>query len=225
MGRPKDMSPAETFKHGTRARYVAGCRCRPCTHANTQERNRKLAEASEAARALGPRTETHCIGAGDEPCPWNRKLYKNSAGNYCAKCKLKLTWNGLVPAKKARQHLKKLSKQGVGYKAVADATDLPYSTLALIRNEGREQIRAETERLILDTDTSIAADGAYVDAERTWRQINRLMKVHGYSRARIAKEMGNKSRALQLGKKRVTVKNAAKINRLYRQAEGLDIQR
>lgn len=34
-GRPKDMPPAERYEHGTRARYVAGCRCDSCRRANT----------------------------------------------------------------------------------------------------------------------------------------------------------------------------------------------
>lgn len=34
--RPADMPAAERYEHGVRARYVAGCRCEPCTVANRE---------------------------------------------------------------------------------------------------------------------------------------------------------------------------------------------
>lgn len=34
--RPTDLPPAHRFTHGTRSRYVAGCRCEPCTTANRE---------------------------------------------------------------------------------------------------------------------------------------------------------------------------------------------
>jgi hypothetical protein len=34
MSRPNDLPNAYRFEHGTRARYVAGCRCQACTRAN-----------------------------------------------------------------------------------------------------------------------------------------------------------------------------------------------
>jgi len=34
--RPADMPPAERYEHGTRARYVCGCRCEPCRIANRE---------------------------------------------------------------------------------------------------------------------------------------------------------------------------------------------
>lgn len=34
--RPTDLPPAERYRHGTRARYVSGCRCAPCRAANSE---------------------------------------------------------------------------------------------------------------------------------------------------------------------------------------------
>ncbi len=34
--RPHDLPPAERYQHGTRARYVTGCRCSPCRAANSE---------------------------------------------------------------------------------------------------------------------------------------------------------------------------------------------
>lgn len=36
MKRPDDLPPAEHYSHGTRARYVAGCRCDQCRTANRE---------------------------------------------------------------------------------------------------------------------------------------------------------------------------------------------
>ena len=36
MNCPADLPAAEKYPHGTRARYVAGCRCEPCTIANRE---------------------------------------------------------------------------------------------------------------------------------------------------------------------------------------------
>jgi hypothetical protein len=214
----------EAFKHGTRARYVAGCRCRPCTYANTESVKKRDAEAKKAAAALGPRTETHCVGAEGEPCPKGTKLRKDSTGNYCAKCRLKLEWNGLVPANHARRHMRWLSKQGVGYKSIAATTDLAESTLFEILKGKRTQIRSETAQLILDVDTSAIADHALVDAAGAWAAISRLMQFHGYTKARISKEIGQGGRALQLGKKKILAKTAMKIQRLIDDADGVNLR-
>lgn len=37
--RPPDLPPAEHFPHGTRARYVCGCRCDGCRRANREHAN------------------------------------------------------------------------------------------------------------------------------------------------------------------------------------------
>ena len=34
--RPVDLPPAERYLHGSRARYVTGCRCAPCREANNE---------------------------------------------------------------------------------------------------------------------------------------------------------------------------------------------
>ncbi len=46
--RPADLPPADRYAHGTRARYVSGCRCDDCRRAN-----RLYERARYAARAGG----------------------------------------------------------------------------------------------------------------------------------------------------------------------------
>lgn len=123
-------------------------------------------------------------------------------------------WNGIVSATRARGHLRKLRKAGIGRRSVAIATDIGETILAEINTGKKKRIRARTERLILAVTPACAADGAYVSAAKTWQQIRQLLN-EGFTKVRIAEAIGQK-RALQLGKTRVTVRNAAAVDRLWR---------
>jgi len=226
-GRPKDMPTA--FRHGTRARYNTGCRCRPCTHANLALYHDREARAKQAAMLeAGPaRTATHCVGVKGEPCPHNTRLRKDSTGNICMRCRKKLVWNGLVPAKAARHHLKILSGRGIGYKAVADAACISTSVMFKIVSGKRKNIRVSTEIKILEVDNGARFDNSYVDARPTHRMIAKLINDHGYTKTSLAKLLGSKSKtpAIQLHRDRVTVRNAAKVKKVFDDAEGNNLGR
>lgn len=123
-------------------------------------------------------------------------------------------WRGLVDATAARLHLRKLSHQGVGRRAVSAATDIRDELLFRIRTGRIQRIHANTEQKILAVTPIMRSDRALVPAARTWRLINELLE-EGWTKKFIAKQLGY-SRALQLNKHRVTVKNAARVERLYR---------
>ena len=119
-------------------------------------------------------------------------------------------WNGIVDATKAREHLLALSACGVGRRAVSAATDISEAVLLAIRTGKKLKLRARTERRILSVTADMASDHALVDASSTW-QLVRELKQAGITLTRIAIEMGNKGRGLQLSKDRITVKKAAKM--------------
>lgn len=125
-------------------------------------------------------------------------------------------WNGIVDASKARAHLKALLRRGVGKRAVRAATDIAKSILQDIRAGRKKRIRARTERLILRVGVAQRSDGAIVQAGRTWELIDELVE-EGYTVPQLIKRLGYKSRALQLGRERVTVRNAARVERLHRE--------
>ena len=157
--------------HGTRLRYLAGCKCFQCRRSNSDyERARSQARA-----------------AGD--------------------------WNGIVDASRARRHIRALSGVGVGRRAIASASDIAESIVCEIRAGKRLRIRARTERKILAVTAAVASDGSLVPAAPVWRMVEWLIE-EGFTKARIAEAIGQK-RALQLGRDRVTVRNAAAIRRLY----------
>lgn len=158
--------------HGSRIRYIAGCRCDECRRANTDyEKQRVIAR-------------------------------KNGE------------WNGIVPAARARRHLSRLSRLGVGRRAVQAATDIADSILVMIRSGERKNIRAQTERLILAVTPAAAGDRALIDAEPTWGLINELLAA-GFTKTRLAAELGRKTHALQLNKHKVTVRNAADVRLMH----------
>ena len=159
--------------HGTRLRYLAGCKCFKCRRANSDyERER------QAARA-----------AGD--------------------------WNGIVDADRARRHILALGRQGVGRRMVAAASDVAESVIADVRAGRKLKIRARTERRILEVTPACRGDATLVPAKQTWERIEWLLD-EGFTKGRIALELGRKTRALQLNREWVTARNAAAVEALVR---------
>lgn len=210
-------------EHGSITRYRQGCRCDACRAANAQAARQRAARARDALVEIGggvARTASHCVGLEGAPCPRGRRLYKNSLGNLCAECRARLAWNGLVPAAPARRHLQSLSQQGVGMRAIADATDVSLNVLRGIVRGERHNVRASIERRILQADAGAAADRSLIPAAPTWRRVRRLMRVHGFTKAQISARIGHDGKRLQLGRHRITARNAHLIERLLADAEG-----
>lgn len=123
-------------------------------------------------------------------------------------------WNGLVSAERARAHMLALAAQGVGRRAVQAATDIGDSVLSKIRSGTRTQIRAATERAILAVGIEQAADRALVDAAQAWALIQELTGA-GFTKRRIASELGQNGPGLQLGRERITVRSAHLVQRTH----------
>lgn len=235
--RPADLPPAEHYEHGTRARYVSGCRCDNCRAANTRayhDRQRRALERLAEIEA-GPPAEPigrawtrpdgtqavrvfkrSCPGTEIHGCPWQSFLRKDSKGGICARCREELVADRLVDAARARRHIRSLSRRHVGRDAVAAAADVAVSVLAEIAAGTKLQIRTSTERRILAVDTDARADHAFVPAARTWKLIDKLLE-EGFTRGQIAQRLGRQRAALQFGRDRVLAKTALQVERFYRQ--------
>ena len=68
-------------------------------------------------------------------------------------------------------HIQKLRKAGIGYRAIAAAADIAKSTMAMILNGERLQIRKLHADRILAVDRTAMADRALVRAGRTARHL------------------------------------------------------
>ncbi len=117
---------------------------------------------------------------------------------------------GIVPAKGAVDHIRKLREKGVGYRTVAEAAGVSRTVVAQCLNGTRRNIRANTSRAIQAVMVEDIADGALVPARATWRLIDELVE-RGYSKAQLAKWFGYTSPAIQLNKKFITASNAFRI--------------
>lgn len=123
-------------------------------------------------------------------------------------------WNGIVSADKARRHIKKLSKLGVGRRAIQAATDIANTVLCEIRSGKKKNIRARTERLILGVTTDVRGDAFLVPAGPAWALIDELLAA-GYTKSEVAFGIGRKTPALQLNKTTITLRNEAAVKRLH----------
>lgn len=124
-------------------------------------------------------------------------------------------WNGLVPADKARAHILKLSEQGIGRDQVADAAGMAATTLNLITRGLRTRLRAMNEKALLAVTPEAIADGARIDARPTWALLENLVAT-GYSKARLARELGYATRALQISHDQCKASTALKVERLHK---------
>lgn len=126
--------------------------------------------------------------------------------------------NGIVPAAKARAHMKALSAQGMGRRSVGAACDVADTVLSDIISGRKINIRAATERAILAVTADAAGDRALVPAKATWKLLDQLT-ADGYTRSDLATRLGSKAKtpALQLKRDFVTVRSAYLVERLFDQ--------
>lgn len=160
--------------HGTRSRYMLGCRCLLCRSANSRYQ-----------------------------CDLDRR---HAAGDV----------NPIVDAHSVREHLLRLRRQGVGYKAAADAAGVARTIVAGILSSERSKCRLSTLNAVLSVDKGALSGGAVIPAGGTWRILNELIN-RGYTKSWLAKQLGSKSEtpALQIRKDKVTASTAMRVEQLY----------
>lgn len=184
--------------------------------------SRRSVNPAMAARGLRSAAEL----AEGKPCGTRIRYY---AGCRCQQCRAaNLAYereraaarergetNRLVSADRAREHLRWLSKRGVGAKTAADAAKVASSTVSAIAGGQKLRIREQTERRILAVTEVTAADGSRRSARETWRMLDELI-ASGYARARLATEiLGHGTHCLQISRQRVRLSTEAAVRRVY----------
>ena len=243
MDRVKRHPPGAGSEHGTRARYVQEkCRCAPCRAANTQyyrDRQKRLDELRHTAKPSGPPGEgtlvrrgrpvkvKTCPGANGSPCVRTPPAWLRGQGDVCGACVERATvWNGNVDPAEAREHLLRLRREGVGYKSVHDASDVPSSTLGRVL-AGDGAIRASTLKRILGVDAGAIADHAVAPKKavrRMQRQLDDLV-ARGFRKHHLARLLGSNSQALQVGRTGgALASSVAAVDKLWRRAERGELQ-
>ena len=224
------MARRSAAAHGTRTRYVIGCRCDACRHANVAAYHARMLRRRAAAAEVAPsgppgegivtrggrahRVKT-CPGANGARCV-RGGAWLRTGGPVCTACIDRATvWNGLVSAAPARAHLLMLRRAGIGRRAVSAASDVPSSLIAAVVAGKRTRVRAATARRILGIDAGARADGARVSAARLNRRLAQ-MRAAGFTRRELGRLLGCAG-LLQLGKgRRARLRTVARVDRLWR---------
>lgn len=172
---------------------------------NAEERIAKLKRAAESL-PCGKRAKfiagCRCEACHEANRVYMRALYRRrKAGDL----------NPIVSAAPARAHIRKLSKQGVGNRSIADIVGIQVRRISAIRNGTRKKLRKKTVDAILSIDKTAATGRALIDATDTWKLLDELVE-RGYSKAQLGRWLHNTD--LQVAKDRVTADLAARVKKL-----------
>jgi len=124
--------------------------------------------------------------------------------------------NPIIDATEAREHMRRLQKRGMGYKAIADAASVNHNIAFGIRNGSRTKCLLSTSDRILKVGLKQASDGTRIPAGPSWKLLDELIG-DGYTRMQLATWLGYRGNppALQLPRDFVTARNAVRVERLY----------
>jgi hypothetical protein len=121
----------------------------------------------------------------------------------------------VVSAEFAREHLKRLSRAGVGSRTVAEYTATQPQYIQKIRNGQFARIRMSTEARIMRVRPDMLADHAAVPVGES-RRLVAEMNAAGFTKQRLAVLLGYAGEKLQfLDGPRISVRNAARVKRLH----------
>lgn len=163
----------------------------------------------------GPDRRFTGAGCRCEPCRQANSAYERD--------RARRVTPAYVGAGEVRRHLAELADAGIGLKTVAQRSGVSHGALSKIvyghrRADGTtrppsKRIRVETRDKLLAVTPADAADGAKVPASDVWRTVDRLLE-RGWTKAAIARAIGQSEVALQLGSRFVTARNARAIHKL-----------
>lgn len=122
-----------------------------------------------------------------------------------------------VDATEARAHVRDLMAHGVGLKTITKRAGLSHGAMSKLiygdQTRGMaptKRIRPATRDAILSVKRTDQADGARVPAGPTWKVIEHLL-AEGWTKAAIARAIGQTTGGLQLSRDEVTAGNARAI--------------
>lgn len=122
-----------------------------------------------------------------------------------------------VSADLCREHLLWLSARHVGKDAVAAVTGIDDHRLWKIRTGKLKRVRMSTERRIMAVTEEARCDYSRVPAQETTQRIDKLRRM-GYTLAELGRMLGyaaSRSGVQFYGQKRVTAKNAMRVEKLF----------
>lgn len=113
-----------------------------------------------------------------------------------------------------RQHLRELSLNGMGLRAVAECTGISREHLQDIKHGRRLRQSTEVRIMRIHAD-QLKSAGAWMDAASAHSDVQNMLAA-GWTKARIAHEMGIKSPSLKWwGKKKIRVSTRVRLTAVY----------
>lgn len=187
----------------------------------SNERTTPREHGTFACYKFGESGGDHRNGCRCEPC-----RAANTAYYHERKRRIEPAYVGAEPA---REHIAFLATQGVGLKQVAKVSGVAHGALYKIVHGtptiGRgpsKRIRKATLDSILSVTPRDGAGGSKVDAAPVWADVGRLLS-RGWTKAAVARAIGQTTGALQLSRTTVTRRNARAIHALLEQPVPLDV--
>lgn len=152
-------------------------------------------------------------GCRCEPCKEANRVYARGRDRATRRPDV-LVEAAYIDSVEVRRHLRWLETKGVGLRTISRRARVARSSLIELRSGARRRCARETEKRILLVFPADAADSALIDAAPTWRLINEL-RAQGHTKTSIARSLGCGSPALQLGRNRITARNARRVKALH----------
>ena len=121
-----------------------------------------------------------------------------------------------IPIAKVQRHLKKLSRQGVGYRAVAAVLDVCPTYIQSVKvGRRRKCIREHIAKRILAVDAGAVSDSALVNSSKSWKVLNKLLE-RGYSGRQLGRWLGSRFGRLPERGHRMTARMVRNVEQLYK---------
>lgn len=151
-------------------------------------------------------------GCRCDACREGSRRYKRAR----ARARTRPGYDRLVAALETRRHLLALARQGIGSKAVSEASDVARCLVVLIRQGRRRRVRSSVQARILAVDTDAIADGARVPAGPTRRLVAELRDA-GVSLREIGERLGLNTSFDAARDPHVTARTALRVQKLHAQ--------
>lgn len=163
-------------------------------------------------------TRTHYVkGCRCEPCTAANREYARNRDRKQRRIRYGIEQPTIkfVDASETRQHLLWLRSFGVGRRTVSERTGIGQTALWEIVRGDTRKVHVETERKILNLLRDTRNGAMLVDASLTQKRIAWLQR-QGWSKARIARELGYVKPTIQFRGDRITYRNEQRIEQLVR---------
>jgi hypothetical protein len=122
--------------------------------------------------------------------------------------------NPIVSAMRARRHLMKLKRRGIGVMVLSEASGINKRTLEKIRSGQSKNIRLLREQEILSLSELHVSDFSLIPADRVWRIVDKL-KAEGFTYKQIEERSGVNYRIMWARKPCVRAKTKMRIEKFY----------